>query len=109
MFFEGRDELTHLYTNLSASHAPRFSPILTHLRNNLRQRRPLETQTRVPLYAERNLHAALKLGLARVRIRQVFDEVPRRLLVALLRYDDVRFVVVCARLGVDARYLLDQM
>ena len=81
----------------------------TYLRNDFGQRRTLEAKTRVPLRTEGDLHATLELRLACVRIRQVLDEVLGRLLVALLGDDHVRLLVVRARLGVDARDLLDQV
>ena len=81
----------------------------THLRDDLGQRRALEAEARVPLRAERDLHAALELRLARVRVREVLDEVLCRLLVALLRDDHVRLLVVRARGGVHARDLLDEV
>ena len=81
----------------------------THLRDDLGQRRALESKARVPLRAQGDLHAALELRLARVRVREVLDEVLCRLLVALLGDDDVRLLVVRARLGVDARDLLEQV
>ena len=60
-----------------------------HLLDDLGQRPALETNTRVPLRAEGCIHAVLELRLARVRERQVLDEVLGRLLVALLGDDDV--------------------
>ena len=81
----------------------------TYLRNDLRQRGALEAEAGIPFCTERDLHAALELRLARVRVRQVLDEVLGRLLVALLGDDDMRLLVVRARARVDARDLLDEM
>ncbi len=56
----------------------------SYLLNNLGQRRLLESNTRIPLNAQRLLHTSLELRFARIRIRQILDKVLGCLLVAFL-------------------------
>ena len=80
----------------------------TDFLNNPRQCASLEANPGVPLCTEWRIHAALELRFAGVRVRQVLDDVLRRFLVAPLRDDDVRLVVICSSFGIDAGNLFDQ-
>lgn len=82
---------------------------LPRLRDYPRERRALEAHTSVPLDAQRSIEAALELRAARVREGEVLHRVLRRLLIPLLRDDDVRLSVVCARRRVDARNAFDEV
>lgn len=62
----------------------------------------------IPLCPDRCGHAASKLLSARVRIREILDEVLGRFLVFLLRDDDMRLPSVSAFGSVDPSDFLDQ-
>ena len=83
-----------------------YSPqLLRHLGHS----RPLEPNPRIPLHSNRLFQAALILRLARIRIRQVLNQILGSFLVHLLRDDNMPLSIVLARLGVYPRYLLDEV
>ena len=80
-----------------------------HLLRDPRQRSALERDTCVPFRTEWRVELPLELCAALVRVWQVPRRVPRRLFVALLRYDDVCLAVVHACAWVNACDLLEQV
>jgi hypothetical protein len=69
----------------------------------------LETNPGIPFGAQRRINTALKLRFAGKRIGQVLDHVLCGLLVSFLGNDDVFFVEVGSRRGINSGYFLDEM